>query len=108
MLGDLERIDEAYDQAERLREHGLFVSAHALYTAVLVAWPDFAPAHAGLAWCKIRLGDLKGAVDCLRQAQALDPGNSDYGRSLAKAEALLGGRSSSMGPADPDGEEENP
>jgi tetratricopeptide (TPR) repeat protein len=83
-------VDEAFDQAERLRAAGHFESARRLYRMVLAEWPDFAPAQVGLSVCTLNLGDLEDALDELRRAVDLDPGNPAYRADLAQALSILG------------------
>lgn len=85
-----ERVDEAFDQAERLRETGHYASARALYRLVLSEWPDYAPAHVGLSVCLLYLESIEVALVELRRAVELDPGNTTYRVDLAHSLSTLG------------------
>ncbi|MBP7560585.1 MAG: tetratricopeptide repeat protein [Armatimonadetes bacterium] len=85
-----DHVDEAFDQAERLRESGNYASARALYLLVLEEWPDYAPAHVGLSVCTLHLGRIEDALSDLRRAVDLDPGNPAYRTDLAHALNTLG------------------
>ncbi|HBK06931.1 MAG TPA: hypothetical protein DDZ81_13980 [Acetobacteraceae bacterium] len=69
--------------AEHFRQALLLDDARTLYQRIITLDPDFADAHAGLAFVCQELGDIAGARVLLRHAITLSPKTPSYYRGLA-------------------------
>lgn len=84
--------------AERLAR-GDAAAARAAFEAVLTEYPDDPDALHGLARCELAADAAAAALPLLQRAQELDPGNSAYRDTTARARALLA--ETAAVPADP-------